>query len=85
MKGYTLGPILGFFVVFSLISPELTAKLRQAGPLAFMKFFVQFLVFLLYTVPQKLYMEASLRERIAQNARSFKLSNRFERCANSFF
>ncbi len=27
----------------------------------------------------------SLSERTAQNARSFKLSDRFERCANSFF
>jgi hypothetical protein len=27
----------------------------------------------------------SLRERTAQNARSFNLSDRFERCANSFF
>jgi hypothetical protein len=39
VKGYTMGPILGFFPVFSLISPEGTAKLRWAGPLAFMKFF----------------------------------------------
>jgi hypothetical protein len=30
-------------------------------------------------------MVTSLRERTAQNARSFKLSDRFERCANSFF
>jgi hypothetical protein len=27
----------------------------------------------------------SLRERTAQNVRSFNLSDRFERCANSFF
>ncbi len=30
-------------------------------------------------------MVTSLIERTAQNARSFKLSDRFERCANSFF
>jgi hypothetical protein len=42
-------------------------------------------VFLLYTAPQKLNTVKSLRERTAQNARSFKLSDRFERCANSFF
>jgi hypothetical protein len=30
-------------------------------------------------------MVTSLRERTPQNARSFKLSDRFERCANSFF
>jgi hypothetical protein len=30
-------------------------------------------------------MDTSLRERTAQNARSFKLSDRFERCVNSFF
>jgi hypothetical protein len=42
-------------------------------------------VFLLYTAPQKLNTVTSLRERTAQNARSFKLSDRFERCANSFF
>jgi hypothetical protein len=42
-------------------------------------------VFLLYTAPQKLNMGKSLRERTAQNALSFKLIDRFERCANSFF
>jgi hypothetical protein len=41
--------------------------------------------FLLYTASQKLSMVTSLRERTAQNERSFKLSARFERCANSFF
>ena len=34
---------------------------------------------------QKLNTLTSLSERTAQNARSFKLSDRFERCANSFF
>ncbi len=81
----TLGPIVEFYAVFSLISPEQTAKLRWAGPLAFMTFYGQFLVFLLYTAPPKHNMVTSLRERTTQNARSFKLSDRFERCANSFF
>jgi hypothetical protein len=34
---------------------------------------------------QKLFMLTLLSERPAKNARSFKLSDRFERCANSFF
>ncbi len=39
-----------------------------------------------YMLPPKLTnMVKSLRERTAQNARSFKLSDRFERCTNSFF
>ncbi len=37
-----------------------------------------------FYAPQKINMATSLRERTAQNARSFKLSDRFERCANSF-
>jgi hypothetical protein len=35
--------------------------------------------------PKKLNMVKSLWERTAQKARSFKLSDRFERCANSLF
>ncbi len=38
-----------------------------------------------YILPPQLNKVTSLRKRIASNARSFKLSDRFERCANSFF
>ncbi len=41
-------------------------------------------IFTIYTAPQKLKLVTSLRERTVQNAHSFKLSDRFERCANSF-
>jgi hypothetical protein len=40
---------------------------------------------ILWPARQKLKIITSLRERTAQNARSFKLSDHFERCANSFF
>jgi hypothetical protein len=40
-------------------------------------------IFTIYCPPKT--SVTSLRERTAQNARSFELSHRFERCANSFF
>jgi hypothetical protein len=48
---------------------------------------VPLLIFFYYigTAPPKAFMATSLRERTAQNARSFKLSDRFEWCANSLF
>jgi hypothetical protein len=49
------------------------------------RFVHSFVNFLHHTGPQKLNMDTSLRERTAQNGRSFKLSDRFEQCANSFF
>ena len=68
---------LGLFAWFSLYTIHFAVTNSEAAKGSAACFYE-----ILWPARQK---TSSLREQTAKNARSFKLSDRFERCANSFF